>query len=330
MYPIKDPTTLAIRAAFKALLEALSEGRKADAAGYLAEDLYANISLWGETRTAEDFLSEMDLGELAVSQQKVMATNVAVRYRGDQAQQSAIVMVLLGVGPGPADFHMVMLGGRLTASWVRDGEQWKIAELRYDHEFQTGNTAFVAAWSLMDYQVYGGHRLAIAAELDSPWVRFPDPDNDFTEEERLVDGYLRYTWGLDTTDIPMVLSAVTHDISASMPHGEFTSNRDFAYYMRFLGHKEAKMQHAGRIASWEFTGKDTAKLFIHRIEPHRMGTKALHAGNFRDTWYSGIHDFDMRKVAGEWQIAKMVFTGKVWLNNDDHSSVLLDECAVLR
>lgn len=316
-----DPLTKELGNVFEMFIKEIEKNSFEKISDFVSKDVIADISMFGKTEGLFELTERLKWKGPTISHKMFMITNPVIRYDGEKAHMGAIVIALLGNGENE-NLHIFTFGGRASIGFKKE-ERWKIGEILYDLEWQNGNTAFPENWNMIDYDKYGGHKLSIISELDSPWVRIPVAKNQYTEEELLVDGYHRYAWAQDCADGQLALSSFTDDIRAEMPHGVFINKKDFAYHLKFLAHKEHKLQHAGRVHSFNIDG-ERAYLEIYRIEPHRLGTKTLNANNFYQPIYTGRHEYDMRKEDGLWKIAKMKYIGKVFSVEEERNSLYVD------
>lgn len=138
-----------IKQKFEEFVTALENFQPEKIGELVTEDVRGHFSNVGESEGKDELIkSLMWKGrEMNVSRRRI--TNFVVRTEGDRAQQSAYVMSLIGYDNGSFLFPFEF-GGKYVVSWRDQDGEWKIKEIRYDMDWEKGNTYFAEGWSFID------------------------------------------------------------------------------------------------------------------------------------------------------------------------------------
>jgi ketosteroid isomerase-like protein len=320
-----SPQRKAIKDVFEAFLEALKRNDRKGILALLAKDVTADISMTGQVQGAKDVSEAFDWVDKDYTKKKFTVTNFVCRMKDGIAQQSAYIQVLLAnIERGylfPFEF-----GGEFLLSYRLENEVWKISSIKFDMQWEKGNTYFKKDWNFLDYVLHKGGNNTIVSEFDAPWRVIPDTEELGSEEEQIVDAFARYAWGLDNTDFDICRSCMTDDIYAIMPHSNYSGVRNLIAFFKNVNHKEAAVQHAARVVDIRYSDNKTkAQVVMYRIEPHRLGTKTLTKENIDYNVYSARYDCDMVKENGLWKFVKIDYKGKVFFEFSESNNMFVDE-----
>jgi hypothetical protein len=134
--------------------------------------------------------------------------------------------------------------------------------------------------------------------LDSPWARHPAPTLVGTVEQRLVEAFCRYAWGIDQNDIAQLRDSFTHDIAGEFPPlGHLEGNADVIGQLKAFRQSWPWMQHFGRPLNIEIDDAQTsASMIVGRVIPQRATTP-----DGRNL-YGAHYQLRLRKDDGVWRI----------------------------
>lgn len=235
---------------------------------------------------------------------------------------TANVFVLKGHDSGK-QLYPFQYGGRYVCTCIKEKNIWKINEVRYDFEWECGNSYFAKDWEMIDYKIFSGHKQMIVSEFESPWAIIEDAEESLSEEEKVAEALYRYAFSLDKFDISLMMKAFSPDIEISMPHGVFKGLREVIAYYKFLRCKEACMQHNYKPVKIDVKG-NKAKLLGYRMEPNRLGTKVLSRDTMNYKYYSAKFYLDLEKIDGIWMVNKIDYKGGVFFEIDEEIELFVD------
>lgn len=241
--------------------------------------------------------------------------NNCIFREGAKALQSAYVVATVGVKEKHY-LHWFSFGGHYLLFWQKMNMDWRLKEIRYCHDMECGNTAFAIGWQLIDYDKWNGYdRHPIDSKKEAPW-RVMQDQSDWSEEEKIIDLYNRYAWGIDENDFEITASVMMEDIYTNIPGNSFYGKERLLQMLKAKRQKENTMSHVGKIAGLQVDGEKAA-MRIWRYEPHRIGTKFIHAGNMDTMFYSVDYLWHLKKVKGEWKVSEIDYNIGVFGEKDD-------------
>lgn len=226
-------------------------------------------------------------------------------FREDsEGVQSAYVVAAVGVKEENY-LHWFLFGGHYLLRWQRQKGQWRMKQIKYCHDMECGNTAFVAGWwKLIDYDKMNGYSFhPIQSKAEAPW-RIMQDKTDWSEEEKIVDLYNRYAWGIDENDFELTASVMVEDIYADIPGNSIRGKEELLQLLQKKREKENTMSHVGKIVDTQIE-EEQATMWIWRYEPHRIGTKFMHGGNIDTMFYSVDYLWHLKKIEGQWMVVRI-------------------------
>lgn len=249
--------------------------------------------------------------------------NNCIFREGVQAVQSAYVVATVGVKENYY-LHWFSFGGHYLLRWKAEEDayekkntDWRLQEVKYCHDMECGNTAFVSKWwQLINYDKRNGYeKNPIDSQQEAPW-RVMQNKSDWSEEEKIIDLYNRYAWGIDENDFEITASVMMDDIYSNIPERPLRGKEKLLEMLKAKREKENTMSHVGKIAGLKINGEE-ALMRIWRYEPHRIGTKFTHAGNIDTMFYSVDYLWHLKKVRGEWKAAEIDYNIGTFGEADD-------------
>lgn len=299
-----------IKENFEKFVEAMEKDDYSEIGEYMSESVKGYFSTIGYVDGIDEMKEKMRWRGKHYDEHIIRITNFADRGNNTQVQQSAYIQGMVCVEKD--DFlHVFLYGGHFAVSYEFDKnmERWLMTEIRYDTDYLSGNTDFVAGWwKMIDYQYFMGQKLSsnVLGELDSPWKRFPETVQKMSDEECVEDTFYHYAFSMDTADFTELMNTYDEEVCAVMPHGTFRGKRDFTAYFKYVRLKEATFSHAVIIKSIKVK-KDRAEAVLYRTEPHRIGTKVIHRGNKEHVFFSAVYHNEFRKRGGKWYLSSISY-----------------------
>ncbi|WNS79571.1 nuclear transport factor 2 family protein [Domibacillus sp. DTU_2020_1001157_1_SI_ALB_TIR_016] len=294
-----EPNRAEIQKIFLDFSSALEANNLSSIKNHFTPDAVAKFSHLGELRGVDAIIKGLAYSgpELDVIRYKV--TNSYVAVSGGQASQSAYMTGILADDLQDGELDSFSFGGHFANTYIRTNEGWKISYLRFEMDWQRGNSNYVTDWKLPDGT--GGWRGKVVApmilsELDAPWQVFPKPDERGTDEEQVAEAYIRYAWALDQADFSLLTTAFTEDAKADMsPFGPMDGRREIVSLLKMLRNGQPYMQHAATNFRMNVTG-DTATMDIYRVVPFIPTRETLDVPIFGARYESRL-----RRDAGMWK-----------------------------
>ena len=236
----------------------------------------------------------------------IRITNFAVHEDKKEIYQSAYIQSCVSYEENNF-MHAFLYGGHFVNSIIKENNQWKFNEMRFDLDYVDGNTSFVENWwDLIQYEFFKGQKLrtSVVAEFDSPWRKCK---NKFlSDEDTIKDVFYHYAFALDTADFDDLINTYSDDVKANMPQGSFVGKRDFTSYFKYVRLKEPTFSHAGVFKKIEIVD-DLAYAEIYRTEPHRRGTRFLHKGNKNCIFFTACYNNVFQKIEDQWYIKEVKY-----------------------
>ncbi|WP_416325973.1 nuclear transport factor 2 family protein [[Eubacterium] hominis] len=312
-----------IKAVFEEFITALELYDPKRILSLVTDDVTSDFSTIGSYQNAKDLIQALAWQgpKMNVSRQRIM--NFVCHTQGDIAQQSAYVMVLTGIDDGNY-LYSFEYGGKYVLTYQNSEDGWKISAIKYDLDWEKGNTAFAKGWKLLDYKLYAGHRAMICSEFDSPWAAIPENDEELSDEEQIIETMFRYSFGLDNNDFHLHHSSYTDDVIFYAGKNIMESGaRNLINNFKNTAHKEHALEHAIKIVDIQING-DEAILYGYRVEPHRLGSKNLNRDTMHQSFYSAKYKNLFRKIDGKWKMYELHYQPGVFFEIDEEKKHFVD------
>lgn len=289
----------------------------------VTENVQADFSTIGSYDNVEDLIQALKWKGpvMNVSRQHIM--NFVCRTCGEKAQQSAYVMVLTGIDDGKF-LYSFEYGGKFVNSYIMTEDGWKISSIKYDLDWEKGNTAFAKGWKLLDYKLYAGHRALICSEFDSPWSVISVNDEELTDEEQIIENMFKYSFGLDNCDFSLHHTSYTDDVVFYAGDKVMEAGaRNLINNFKNTAHKEHALEHAIKIVDVQING-DEAILYGYRVEPHRLGSKNLNRDTMHQSFYSAKYKNLLKRIDGEWKMYELHYQPGVFFEIEEEKKHYVD------
>lgn len=264
----------------------------------------AQHSLYG----VKDFVNDMvdtDVFHIRVA-------NFACRISGDLAQQSGTAICRVAKFVDEDGIKASEFSAMFANEWVKTAEGWKMSEIRMDIVDKSGNfDEFFVNWHFEDgkakwYQ--GIHLPVINGELDSPWLKIRDAEDVLSEEEKLLDMFYCYTFGIDTLNFEHVYPALAEDFVGIMdPWGQL-DRRGFLSTMKMHRQPARHWTHSAVPESIEIDG-DTAFMKLYRMAGHaqRKHPLVITRENVDTEHACARYDIYAKKEDGCWKLKRVEY-----------------------
>lgn len=290
-----------IEAVFAQLVRALESDDLSGLKKLLLPEAKAFFGNIGHFSGIDEIISGLKWKGAKVNIRRFETVNFVVLSEGDRAQQSSCLLGLLAYDDG-SQFYPFQFGGRFANSLVRTADGWKFSVLRFDLEWDNGNTAFARHWKLVDYRLAwepGMQTPEIVSEMDAPWRVIKSPDYLGTDQEQIAYTFYKYAWGPDTTDYELFEETFADDLVLNFPYFGEMNKREMICAVKKFRTAEAKWQHVAKIININVNG-DRAQMTMYRIEPHRIAPFVLTRENYKTQIYSARYETGLRKENGSW------------------------------
>mgnify|MGYP001043099216 CR=1 FL=1 len=302
-----------IQEIFATFSKALEENNAASITSYFTPDAEVNFSNLGQFKGVDQIVTGLVREGTPIDIARFKITNSYVAVSKEQAQQSAYLMGVFANDMGEGELDTFLFGGHFANTYVHTTEGWKISHLRFELDWQHGNSNYVTNWKLTDGAV-GWHPKVVTptilSELDAPWRVFPNPDDRGTDEEQVTETYLRYSWALDQADFSLLTTVFTEDAKADMsPFGPMSGRKEIVSLLKILRSGQPYMQHAATNFKVNVTG-DTATMDIYRVVPFTPNRENLDAQIFGARYESRL-----RREQGVWKFEWLHYIPG-WITND--------------
>lgn len=313
----------AIKEVFAQFVKALETFEPDNISSIVTDDVLGYFSNVGETKGKAELIKALTWKGMKMNVSRRRITNFVVRTCGEKAQQSAYVMSLVGYDNGSFLFPFEF-GGKFVNSYILTEAGWKISEIRYDLDWEKGNTYFAKDWRFIDYKIFAGHKPMISSEFDSPWAVIPENDEELTDEEQIIENMFKYSFGLDNCDWSLHHASYTDDvIFYSGDNVMENSARNLVNNFKNTSHKEHALEHAIKIVDVKVEGNE-ATLYGYRIEPHRLGSKNLNRDTVHQSFYSAKYVNKLKKIDGVWKMYELRYKPGVFFEVDQKQSLYVD------
>lgn len=304
-----------IKLVFEEFVSALEDFEPERLRKITTKDVQGHFSNVGETKNQDELVEVLTWKGMKMNVSRRQITNFVVHTSGEKAQQSAYEMVLMGYDNGSFLFPFEY-GGKYVVSYILEADGWKMTEIRYDLDWEKGNTYFAKDWKFMDYKIYAGHKPMISAEYDSPWSVIPENDEVLTDEEQIKENMFKYSFGLDNCSWDLHKDSYTDDIVFYAGNSVMESSaRNLINNFKNTSHKEPALQHAIKIVDIKVDG-DEAVMWGYRIEPHRLGSKNLNRDTLHQNFYSARYTNKLKKIDGKWKMYEIRYQAGVFFETE--------------
>lgn len=269
----------------------------------LARDLFldnatANFSNHGDFAGAEAIISGLSRGGSRPDVVRHYPTNEYVATKDGEGQQSSYLTGLLADEVG-GKLIPTWFGGHYANAYRLTEGGWKIAQLRFELDWQHGNHPDIGSWpeprTSLGWSPHTPLPKTISG-LDAPWHVVPRPEEAGSDEQQVIDTFTRYTWAVDQWDISLLRDICTDDISIDIvPFGKVSGRREFMSTLQLFRTGRTYLHHS--VGDYRIeVGGNKATLQIYRMIPYGITRETLD----RDV-YGAQYGCSLRKEQGVWK-----------------------------
>lgn len=244
--------------------------------------------------------------------------NYVARLKAEEAQQSAILVCRAGVLEADS-VRVIEFSALCCNHWIKTEDGWRINEYKMDITECSGDyTEFSETWyfenpELMYY--HGIHLPVISGELDSPWYHIPQEEDVKTEEEKILESFSRYAYGIDTLNFTQLPEVLSEDIVVNMAPWGAMDQREFMQTLKFKRQAGRYWNHPAVLDTIQIS-ENTATLKLHRMAGHRQSVMPIMftKENYDTQYADARYEIKMIKEGGIWKILRMdYFLGTIQL-----------------
>lgn len=237
--------------------------------------------------------------------------NYACRLSGDKAQQS-VVAVCRAAKYVEEKLESAEFSCQFVNRWEKEKEFWKITELRMDIVDYKGDfKEFEEAWYFEDAKAkwfVGVHLPTIQGEMDSPWKCIPDAEDVLTEEEKIMDTFTKYAYGIDTLSFAHVDEAMSEKLVVNMPPWGTMDKRGFLTTIKYHRQPARYWTHSAKLESMNIAG-NKCSLRLYRLAGHRQRKHdiVINKDNVNQEFACARYEVEMEKEGKLWKITKLYY-----------------------
>lgn len=235
--------------------------------------------------------------------------NFIARVKDDHAQQTAILVCKAGVIEN--DTVRVIEFTTLNANgWIKNDDGWKMNNFKMDITTCSGDyKEFIDQWYFenQDLKYYAGiHLPVISGELDSPWSVIPQEDDVKTEEEKILETFSRYAYGIDVLSFYNLEYALSDDLVVNMAPWGAMDKREFMQTLKYKRQAVLWWTHPAQLDSIKIDG-NKAFMKLHRMAGHRQSAMPViyTTENYDNCYADARYEIKMICENEIWKIFRM-------------------------
>ncbi|HOP57139.1 MAG TPA: nuclear transport factor 2 family protein [Bacillota bacterium] len=302
---------LEVKKVFSTYVDALESNDVALMESLFSENVILESTNYGNANGKKQVANKISWSGEPINYSRYKIFNFVCFTENGHACQSAVVTGLVGINDEDY-FHYFNFGGYYLNDYVKENGKWKISHIRFNLDFEDGNTCFVRNWwKLIDYRYFEGNiSYPIVSEIHAPWRVIENPESLGTDEEQVLDAYYRYSWGIDHADFEIFKSCIDSEFcfgNSILSNGKNQTETkedmlaNLIKFMKYKRFKEATMEHIWKIVSVDIQN-GIAKVKSMRYEPNRMSTTKFNRLNMETDFYTGKFEYEFVKREGnDWK-----------------------------
>ncbi|MGM0112147.1 nuclear transport factor 2 family protein [Enterococcus sp. DIV0187] len=250
----------------------------------------------------------------------IIPCNYVSRLSGKIAQQSSTLVCRAGVYEYD-DVRVLDFSALVTNKWEKTDTGWRIVEMRLDIvECQGEYKEFVEKWYFekQDLKYYFGiHLPVISGDLDNPWERIKEDDDVKVEEEKVLEAFSKYAFGIDTLTFTLLTETLSDDLTVNMAPWGAMDKREFMQTLKFKRQANSYWDHPVTLDSIELKG-DMAYVKLHRMAGHKQSNHpiSITKENAEKVYADARYELKLRKENGIWKVFRLdYFLGTIDLGS---------------
>lgn len=236
--------------------------------------------------------------------------NYVCRLNAKEAQQYAEVVCRAANFVSEKNAYDVFEFTTIVSNhWVHAGEEWLIDEIRMDVVDHGGELKdFFTDWHFESAKVEyfpGIHLPCLQGELDSPWVKIKDAEDILTEEEKVIQTFWRYNYGVDTLSFENIREVLSDNVVLNMQPFGSMNKRIGMETLKCNRQKNRYWAHPYLVKSISIQD-DLANVEFYRVAGHKQRNHPYRytMENIDSNHADAKVDMLLRKENGAWKILK--------------------------
>lgn len=235
--------------------------------------------------------------------------NYVARISGDEAYQTSTVVCLAGVYEGE-QVRTMEFSALFANAWTRRKEGWRIREMRMDiTEYGGDYQEYIDKWYFEKPELkyyFGIHLPCILGETDNPWFRIPEEEDVKSDEEKILETFARYAYGIDTLNFDLLPGALSDELVVNMAPWGAMDKREFMATLKFKRMASRHWNHPARLDQVSMDG-NKAYLRLYRMAGHKQSDHpvVLSRENVDIIHACARYEIIMKKEDDAWKIARM-------------------------
>lgn len=290
---------------FNNLTDALNANNLTQLQNYASDDLKIKTNFTGdfEGNKALDRFAEKISNPLEFKSFQI--TNRHTSFDNDKVIQSGYIIGLLAANP-INNLKYFQFGSHFIVRGNLHNNELKIHEFRIEIDWIDHNGLLPPNIETALNTLQLDPR--ILSELDSPWRLIPDYVRSMTDEEAIIDTYIKYAWSIDQQDFAQMLTTFTSDAKADMsPFGKMNGQREIVNKLKVLRDGQPYFQHSADKFKVKIIDKNHAEMKIYRNVPYRPTKENITQNNIYGNIYGAYYNTKLIKQDGQWRFSWMEY-----------------------
>ncbi|MDO4345178.1 MAG: nuclear transport factor 2 family protein [Eubacteriales bacterium] len=231
-----------------------------------------------------------------------------IRICENRGAQSAEIT---GVASSEKDgFRACQFAGICVAEYEKRKNKWETISVKMDITHAEGNFKSFIEKLPVHEQSLGWHKKirlpAVSGELDSPFGKIPSAEEGLTEQEKILQSFYRYIFGIDTASFENVSQVLAENVMVIMEPFGMMDKRTFLQTIKLQRMTERFWIHPVLPEKVQVT-KDEAKAYFLRLMGHGKRWLQFAPDNVKNVPVCGSYDVDFKRQGGEWKIIRMEY-----------------------
>ena len=240
---------------------------------------------------------------------RIQICNSIIRGNETTAAQSVILVILLENASKPQEICQICV--YLSNLFLKSKGKWEFLKIQMDIMRVEGNFAKITEnWRLPSCEprwIDKSYLPQICPEIDSPWKKYPISAFQMTEEEKILEPFFCYAYGIDLLGFEHVWKALAQDAIIHMEPFGIVNKRTFIQCLKISRMMERNWVHPVQPTEIEL-GHNQALLRLNRLAGHGSCFPHLTAKDISYLEICGKYQIELCKEKREWKIVNMVYS----------------------
>jgi len=235
--------------------------------------------------------------------------NYVCRVHDEEAHQSAhIAGLAVKIDKADDKVKTFEFTAMLSNHWEKKRGSWIMTELRMDIINNGGDfVEFADKWYFEEAtpKTFPGlHLPCINGELDSPWNRIPEAEDVLSDEEKIIETFSQYAFGIDYLVFDHVMKAATDDVISIIAPWGAMDLRTWISALKYHRQKDRYWGHPGKPGKITIHN-DEASMEIYRMAGHKQRSHPYiyTQDNINEEHACAFYKLRLRKSNGNWKIS---------------------------